>query len=204
MKVIGIIGGIGAGKSMISQTFANLYNAYVIELDKIGHRVILKDGPAYHKVIQLLGEKILDESDEIDRKIVSNLVFEDEQLLDGLNKIIHEEVFLDLRNHLSALLEMNYYDFVICEAALLVEDEFLPLIDELWYVRADRDIRKKRLMDSRHMSEEKINAIMDKQHEDSYYAKFADLIIDNNNDITDSFEKIHRRVQWLMEEENEK
>lgn len=203
MFVIGIVGGIGSGKSMISNTIENLYNAYILEADKIGHDVMLKGNLAYEQVVQLFGKSILDQSGEINRQILGDIVYNDEGQLEQLNNIIHKEVFSYLRNHLDYLRSNPIYDVVIIEAALLIVDSFMPLVDSLWYIKSDEDIRIKRLIKERQMKLERIQQIMTKQPEEAFYESHADVIIVNNTDIISCIASVNKEITKLWRNYND-
>jgi len=198
MIVIGLVGGIGSGKSKIADAFVNLYSATVIRADEIGHQVMLPKGKAYQKVIDLLGKQILDSDGFIDRSIVSQIVFSDSIKLEALNHIIHRIVFDKLNEKLDELRKTLIFEFVIVEAALLIVDEFIPMIDQLWYIKCNKALRIERLMNNRHMSRNQILRIMDAQPEDSFYETYASHIIVNEGTIENCLEQIYPIMDKLM------
>lgn len=203
MKVIGIVGGIGSGKSYLSEMMANLYGAYVIEADQVGHMAMAKDGSAYKIIVEAFSEAILDETGMIDRQKLGDIVFNDEEALKKLNAIVHKEVFDYLRTHVEYLRENPMYDYVIIEAALLIVDEFMPLIDDLWYVHTDKETRIERLIEHREMSRERILSIMDQQHTDAFYQEHADFVIDNNATQEALVLEMNRIIETYWRRDNE-
>lgn len=202
MKIIGIVGGIGSGKSYVSQAMINLYGAYVIEADKVGHSVMIEGGSAYKLIVESFTEAILTESGEIDRKKLGEVVFNDEEALKTLNGIVHKEVFDYLRTHVEYLRENPMYDYVVIEAALLIVDQFMPLIDDLWYIQSDKEIRIERLMEHRDMSKEMIESIMDQQHSDAFYKEHANYVLSNNSSQEDLVGEINRVMQTYWRRDN--
>ena len=84
--------------------------------------------------------------------------------------------------------------FFFIEAALLIECGYLNIVDEMWYIYAREDIRRKRLKESRNYTDEKINAIMDSQLKEEEFRKYCKVVIDNSGSLEDSYEQIDREL----------
>ena len=82
------------------------------------------------------------------------------------------------------------FAFFFIEAALLIEDHYDKIVDELWYIYADEDIRRKRLKESRGYSDEKIDGIFDSQSSDDTFRKHCSVVIDNSGSIKETREQI--------------
>ena len=95
MKIIGVTGGIGSGKSTVSGMFRQ-FGAEVIDADEISRNVAKKTGSAFCEIVENFGEEILLENGEIDRKRLGQIVFSDKNRLQVLNEIIHKYVFLEM------------------------------------------------------------------------------------------------------------
>lgn len=179
MKVIGLTGGVGTGKSTAAAILKEKYNAFVIMADIVGHLALKKDSETYRQIVTLFGEEILDEAGEIDRRRLGDMVFPEPEKLEILNGIIHPFV----RKTIHELLEKAEEEkapFVVLESAILFESGYESLCDEVWVVVADRDIRFMRLKESRGYTEEKFEAIMARQMNETEQKKRADQIIFNN------------------------
>lgn len=92
MKTIGITGGVGAGKSTVLAYLEEKYNAFVIQADEVGHIVMAPGQECYQPVIDLFGKDVIKNDKTIDRKRVSDVVFEQPDFLSCLNGIIHPAV----------------------------------------------------------------------------------------------------------------
>ena len=92
MRIIGVTGGIGAGKSTVSKMFSQL-GADIVDADEIARAVTKKEGRAFSEIISFFGKEILSESGEIDRKKLAGIVFSDKEKLVALNEITHKYVF---------------------------------------------------------------------------------------------------------------
>lgn len=194
MKVIGITGGIGSGKSTILEYLAREHQARVIQADEVGHFLTWPSRPCYHKVVEVFGEKILNRDGSINRKALGNIVFFDKEKLQKLNHIIHPAVKEYIKGEIKyeKILATRYF---IIEAALLIEDEYQKLCDELWYVYADKEERIERLMAERGYSKEKSIRILDNQLTEEEYRAHTDFEIDNSKDIALAYLQIERRMR---------
>ena len=196
MKIIGITGGVGAGKSTVLAFLKEKYQAYVILADEVGHLVMEPGEECYEPVIRLFGKDVIKNDKTIDRKQVSDVVFGQPDMLLKLNGIIHPAV---KRYILKMLQEQKKAGRVLCivEAALLLEEHYEKFCDKVWYVHTDREIRISRLMENRGYSREKSESIISSQASDEYFAKHADYIIRNNGDIKDTWLQVEEGIRLL-------
>lgn len=186
MKIIGIIGGCGSGKSEVSNLFKNKFNAYIINADKIAHNVISKDSKAYKKIVNHFGKHILDDNGNINRSRLGKLVFSNENELQQLTDMTHPYINEDITCIINKLKNENEYCYIVLEITALGKGEIYSLIDEYWYVYCNIDVRLKRLLKYRNISTESAMNIINKQLSDEEFRKYANVIIDNSNtlDIT--------------------
>ncbi len=196
MKIIGITGGVGAGKSTVLDYLREQFHAYVIQADQVGHQVMEPGEICYSQVIALFGEHILKKDKTIDRKAVSDVVFGNEEKLKKLNGIIHPAVRQSVLEEIQLQKEKKTA-IVVVEAALLLEEHYEKFCDKVWYVHTDREIRISRLMENRGYSREKSESIISSQAPDEYFAKHADYIIRNNGDIKDTWLQVEEGIRLL-------
>lgn len=196
MKIIGITGGVGAGKSTVLDYLREQFHAYVIQADQVGHQVMEPGEICYSQVIALFGEHILKKDKTIDRKAVSDVVFGNEEKLKKLNEIIHPAVRQSVLEEIQLQKEKKTA-IVVVEAALLLEEHYEKFCDKVWYVHTDREIRISRLMANRGYSREKSESIISSQAPDEYFAKHADYIIRNNGDIKDTWLQVEEGIRLL-------
>ena len=196
MKIIGITGGVGAGKSTVLDYLREQFHAYVIQADQVGHQVMEPGEICYSQVIALFGEHILKKDKTIDRKAVSDVVFGNEEKLKKLNGIIHPAVRQFVLEEIQLQKEKKTA-IVVVEAALLLEEHYEKFCDKVWYVHTDREIRISRLMENRGYSREKSESIISSQAPDEYFAKHADYIIRNNGDIKDTWLQVEEGIRLL-------
>lgn len=205
--IIGVTGGIGSGKSYVLDYLNNQYNALIIKADDIGNDVKLRGRECYDDIVSLLGEDILGDDLEIDKKIMAEKIFSDSSLKEKVNAVIHPAVKKCIKN--SIAFNNEKYRYILIEAALLCEDNYFDILNELWEIRSDIDIRIKRLMDSRFYSLDKCKKIIANQNDSSYiqmknddYMKSTDredyyglTVIDNNSD----FDSLKKNLDEVME-----
>lgn len=195
MKIIGITGGIGSGKSTVLAYMEEQYHAYILQTDQIAHKLQEPDQICYKKIKNLFGKDILQEDGRIDRVKLGNLVFADREKLNLLNQIIHPEVKTYVKKEIRHA-QTEGIELVLIESALLLEDHYEELCDELWYIYAKEDVRIQRLKGSRNLKEEKIRKIMDSQAEEQVFRSVCDVTIDNS----ELFSKTREQIENAMKE----
>lgn len=193
MKIIGITGGIGSGKSTISKILKEQYNAYIIDTDSIAHRLMSNGNVSYELILEYFGEEILNEDKEINRVKLGQVVYDNKEKLLKLNSFTHPYVM----DHVKDLIRIHKdsHSIIGVETALPLEANLISFCDEIWFVQASNDIRRKRLMESRGYSKEKIDAIFSKQISDSEYEKLSTHIIHNDGNM----DKILKEIQVSIE-----
>lgn len=192
MKIIGLTGTVGSGKSTVGKLMQDNFSVKLIMTDDLGHLAIEKGNTGYQKVINLFGTGILNTQGEIDRKILGGIVFGNEEKLKKLNEIIHPWVKDYLAEDIAKEIKADRYKFYIIESAILFETGLNKLCQENWYIDTDHDIRKERLRASRGYSDEKIESILANQKEKSFFLKHCDCVIENNKDLEDVLHQIEK------------
>ncbi len=169
MKVIGITGGVGSGKSALLAYIGGHYNCKILLADEAAHRVKEPGKPCYEKLTALLSKEILHKDGTIDKGRMAAKIFSDEKLLAKVNAIIHP-----------AVKEL--------------------IVDEMWYIYADKKKKKKRLLSSRGYSEEKIDSIMATQLSEEEFRKYCKVVIDNNGSLLEAYGQIDQELEEGMKE----
>lgn len=193
MKIIGITGGVGAGKSEVLSYLENKYHARVILADQVANKIKEPGQPCYEPIIALLGTSILQEDGWIDRKRMGQLIFSNEELLKKTNEIIHPGVKNFIIKEIEKAKREDAAIFVI-EAALLLEDNYGAICDELWYIYTREEIRRARLKKSRGYSDAYIDQIMAKQLSDEEFRQGCDVVIDNSDAFADTAGQIDAAI----------
>ena len=196
MKIIGITGGVGAGKSTVLDYLREQFHAYVIQADQVGHQVMEPGEICYSQVIALFGEHILKKDKTIDRKAVSDIVFGNEEKLKKLNGIIHPAVRQSVLEEIQLQKEKKTA-IVVVEAALLLEEHYEEFCNNVWYIHTDAEIRIRRLMDSRGYTREKAESIIARQGSEEFFRKHSDYVIINNGDLKTTWKQIEEGIKLL-------
>ena len=179
MKIIGITGGIGAGKSCVLREIEVLDGTFVIEADKLAHILLSPRHDCYTDVVSCFGNEILSEDQSIDRAALRKLVMNNPEKLRQLNALVHPAVKKYIVNDIEKKRDLGYKYYVI-EAALLIQDGYKNICDEIWYIYADKDIRIDRLLKSRGYSRQTAEEFIKNQPEDEYFIENSDRVIDNS------------------------
>lgn len=181
MKIIGLTGGVGCGKSTVANILMKDYDAKVLFTDDIAKASYAKGEEGYRKIIETFGDDILDETGDIDRAKLGQIVFADEIKLKMLNSLIHPIVWDEVIKSIKELKKSS--GLLVIESAILIEAGYKELCDEIWYVRSDDDVRINRLMQTRGYTKEKCESIINNQGNEKEYISNSDVIINNNSDI---------------------
>lgn len=181
MKVIGLTGGVGSGKSLVAHMLKEETGAQLIITDDIGHIVMKSDGSAFKPVVERFGEEIVLKTGEIDRKKLADIVFSDKKAIQDLNDIVHPKVKEYIEEYINDRKEKE--GNIILESAILFETECDKYCDEIWYVYVPKDIRIERLKQSRGYSDAKCEAVMKSQKTDDFYISKSDIVIKNDGSV---------------------
>ena len=194
MKIIGLTGGIGSGKSSVLEIFKKIgistYNA-----DESAKKLISSDKKIIYSIKQLFGEDIYDKN-ELNSKLVSKIVFNDKEKLKSLNSIIHPAVAIDFDNFCFKHRDETY---IVKEAAIIFETKTENLFNKIIYVKAPKEIRVDRVMQRDNLSrDDVINRIQNQINETSIIDK-CDFIIDNINfsELEEKVIEIHNKLVSL-------
>lgn len=273
MKVIGITGGVGAGKSAILKYISQNYNAEILLADEVAHIVKEPGEICYKPLIELLGEDVLQKNEEsdltdelqttekpdrtdesqandvkesanesqttkitmkdelqttksdidsnmkqttdlsssqderteniienakqlpkIDRKKMAEKIFSDAVILEKVNQLIHPAVKKYIVDAIERARNEGKLDYFFVEAALLIEDHYDQVVDEMWYIDADPTIRRERLKETRGYSDEKVDAIMATQLSADEYRKHCKVVINNSTTKEAAYEQIDKAL----------
>ena len=191
MKVIGLTGSIGSGKSTVSGFFEKL-GAIVIDADQVSRQVVEPGSPALKELTVAFGENILNPDGSLNRTLVAEIVFNSDEKRELLNSIIHPMIFNEINSTIEEYREKGT-EIIILEAALILEKKgLIKLIDKLIVVSIDEETQKKRLEGRGDLSKKQINARINSQLINNEKIKHADYIIDNNQDLVNTREQVRK------------
>jgi dephospho-CoA kinase len=192
--IIGITGGIGSGKSTVMRYIKEHYSVYPILADDVARRLQKRGGGLLEAIADTFGQTVLGADGELNRAALADLVFADEAKRLQLNALVHPAV----RTRIEELIQEHapQYTHIAIEAALLIEEHYEEICDELWYVDAPDEVRIQRLMQSRGYTREKCQAVIGQQLSREAFLQNVDRVIDNNG----SKEYLRQQLDDLLAE----
>ena len=194
MRVIGITGGVGSGKSRVLAYIEERFSATVCQADHVAWELQKPGTACYHQIVDVFGEGILYPDGNIDRSKLGQIVFGDTEKLQQLNQIVHPAVKSAILELIRTEAEKGTAIFVL-EAALLLEAEYQNVCDELWYIYANEKVRRERLRENRQYSDEKIDSIMRNQLSEVSFREQCQVVIDNSGDFSDTCNQIEHAIR---------
>ena len=200
MRNIGMTGGIGSGKNQVADIF-NQLGFYTIDSDISSRKVMEKGEAAYEKIVSFFGSDILDENDNILRKKLGNIVFNDKAKLKTLENIVHPAIYEYEKKERSKIYGKDDKAVVITHAALIIESGSIDKYDALIVISCPDELQVERVMQRDNFSEEKARNIVSHQMPNEERLKYADFIIDNSSTLDDLYKEV-KRVHNLITQIN--
>lgn len=182
MKIIGLTGGTGSGKSVVSRSLEEA-GAVIVDADKIAHEIIEKEKPAYFEIIAFYGKDILDAKGNIIRKKLGEIVFHDAEKLAFLNRCTHKYIRAEVERQIEAAKAQGKARAIVLDAPLLLEAGLEQVCDLVWVVYAEPEVRAARVMARDGISHELALARIANQKSWEEYRCAADTVIDNSGDL---------------------
>lgn len=193
-KVIGLTGGIGTGKSTVSNLL-EVHGFKIVDADVASREAVEKGSEGLQQVKQVFGDKAVDQNGEMDRKYIGEIVFNDAKKRKELNQIIHPIVREIMNEQKEQYLSEGYN--VIMDIPLLFENNLQDTVDETWLVYASESIQVERLMERNDLSQEEAKARVYSQISIDKKRRMADHVIDNRGTLLELKQNVE---QLLMDE----
>ena len=202
MKLIGVTGGVGSGKSEILRYLQTTYNCRILMADDAARALEAPGGGIYEDLIALLEEypgtePITHPDGQINNPEMARRIFSNPALRERVNQMVHPAVKIYALDEYKKECEAGRIDFFFLEAALLIETGFTRVVDSMWYICADEAVRRQRLRETRGYDDEKIDRIMASQLSDALFRENCDTVIDNSGDFSDTAWRIDQAVASL-------
>ncbi|MCX7714180.1 MAG: dephospho-CoA kinase [Clostridia bacterium] len=192
MKILGITGGSGCGKTYVSNIFRGM-GIFVVDADIVARDVVKPGKPALLELVEYFGRDILNDDGSLNRKKLAHLAFSDDKKLSALNEITHKYISEAIWNMLSAY----NGDIVGIDGAALIESGIK--YDFLLAVISDKKIRKRRIMERDKLTEREAEERINAQKDDSFYTGKANFVIINNGDAYTLQQEAEKIVKKLRE-----
>lgn len=129
--IIGLTGGIASGKSTVASTLGT-WGAYVIDADKLGHNAYISGTQAFTDVVTAFGDDIIGADGEVDRRSLGGKVFGNPERLKKLTDIVWPAIMRTAEQEIASAKAENLNRVVVLEAAVLIEADWLSLVDQVW------------------------------------------------------------------------
>lgn len=195
MKFIGITGGVGAGKSEILSYLGKKTGVRVMLADEIAHELMEAGTDCYKCLRQTFNDEDIWNSDgSFNREKLAKVIFSNKLKRDIMNSIVHPAVKEYVIRQQEYEKERGELFLLVLEAALLIEEHYDKICDELWYIYTSEENRRDRLKASRGYSDEKIDNIFKSQLSEEEYRKYCAVVIDNNGSVEAAFEQIDKAL----------
>lgn len=189
MKKIGITGGVGSGKSKVLEYLESIPGAAVYQADLIARELQMPGQTCYEAIVEYFGNEILAEDKTINRKRLGEVVFQNNTELQILNGLVHPAVNKKIEDLIQEE-SLNGTEVFVLEAALLTEEFYRRILDEIWYIYTEESVRRARLKASRNYTDEKITSMIKSQPSEEMFRAFCDRTLDNTGDFEKTIEQI--------------
>ena len=194
MKVYGITGGAGTGKSEVIKMLQQNFGGCVIMSDEVARELMQKGNISYQLIVEYFGRDILMDDGEIDRKKMADHVFNNKEALEKLNSMTHPYVKDEIRKLIAEAEASGECRFVALESAILLECGYEDICDEFWYVYTKPEIRRQRMKETRNYSDEKVDSVMRNQQPDEVFFEQCSFVIKNNTTLSDVYAQLKKKL----------
>ena len=197
MKIIGLTGGIGSGKSTVSSYLSTL-GVPVFDADASSRAAVKKGSPCLAKIVDFFGPDCLLESGELNRPWVADKVFHSKEVLKQYEKIVQDQVWAEAQQFLAAHREKGT-DVVLLDVPLLIECGWYKLVDSVWLVKVSKEVQIRRAMLRDGAAEEAVKARIGAQMSLEEKEKYAHVVIDNSGTIDKTQTQAAEQLRKLKE-----
>ena len=195
MKIIGITGSSGSGKTTISKIISKELNAKIINADEIVKQMQILGTKYYKKIVEIFGKEILQEDGSLNRKKLAEIVFQDKIEKEKLDNLTYKYVVEEIKNQVNEAKE----EYIIIDAPLLIEGKLNEICDITIAVISNKNEQIKRICKRDNIEEENARIRLKSQKDNEFYKKNADYIVENNGGKDDEFVgRIRKLVQKLQ------
>ena len=197
MKFYGLTGGIGAGKSTVASLFKT-FDVPVLDLDKVGHKLLDEDKTLQQQLVQAFGDDIL-VNGNIDRKKLADKAFQSKKDTQHLNQIMHPAIVEFEKQWRECITATSQSTLAIIEASVLIESGGVARMDGLIVVLANKSSRQQRVAKRQNYDALTFDNIVKQQTNDEVRKQHADMVIENNKDLSHLKEQVYHLYNRLTQ-----
>ena len=195
MEIIGLTGGIGTGKSTVSN-YLREHNFAIVDADLISRQVVEPGRPLLKELEEAFGSEIINDDGSLNRKGLAAIVFNDVEQRKLMDSIMHKEILAEMRSCMEEYQQNNQHQGIIIDAPLLFEIGLEKWCDQVWLVTADMGIRIQRVCARDNAVPAEVEARIRNQMSDDEKIKLSDVILDNSGTLDD----LHSQLDKLLAE----
>ncbi len=200
MKIIGITGGVGSGKSLVANILLEKYKAYIVNTDRIAKEQMEPGGISYLGVVEYFGPGILCKDGAIDRGKLAQIVFQDKEKRLKINQLTHPNVLMAVKKEVDTEKTRGIHPYFIIETALMIESGYASACDEVWYVYSSPETRRERLKQNRGYTDTMIDSIFSSQSKEEEFLHHFQIVINNNGKI----DELEQQIEHILKNSNPK
>jgi len=191
--ILGITGSFGSGKTTVARIFKS-FGAKIIDADKLAHKCIRPENPAYKRIVNVFGKDILNKNRTIDREKLARIVFNNKNFLKKLNKIIHPQVIRIIKQQINTAKSK----IIVLDAPLLIEAGLRQIVDKIIVVKITRKKQIERIKNKTSLGPLDILKIIKSQIPLSRKVRLANFVVDNSGTIGETKKQVERirRLLW--------
>lgn len=192
MRIIGLTGGIGSGKSTVAEMLRER-GIPVVDADQVSREIVEPGQPALKELASAFGDEILTDAGDLNRAALAKKAFSSQENTDLLNSITHPAIRAEVRSRFAQLEEAGH-KAAVYDMPLLIEQGLNEQVDLTIVVDVDAEERVRRLVDKRGLDEADARNRIARQIDDDTRKSVADVIIDNNG----ALEELETQVDALL------
>ena len=197
MKIIGITGGVGAGKSTVLNILKELCLCEIVMADDAAKELMQYGMPLSDVAIELFGKESYNEDFSLNTAHIATLMYQNEDLKNKWTAAVHPAVKKEIISRIENAKKNNSIKYFFIEAALLLEEKYDMICDEIWYVFADEDIRIERIMTTRGYSKQKSQSIIKNQKSHEEFLSGSHWMLDNGVSVDKTRIQLENKLEEL-------
>lgn len=193
MKIIGITGSSGSGKSTVTHILEKELKAKVINADEIVKQMQTEGSKYFEKIVELFGREIIQENDSLNRRKLAEIIFQDKSQKEKLDNLTYKYVVEEIKKQVN----MAEEDYVIIDAPLLIESKLNEICNSVIAVISKKEEQIKRICERDNIEENKAKLRIEAQKDNEFYKKNADYVVENNGG---NYDELVGRIRKLVQE----